>query len=213
MCSKACQGRSTSTPGREFELTLTKPFVEAHGLTAKHPKGVLAVDGWGVGGPSRSYVTRGDYFTLGPVRIDGLVASFGTQGKGAFSDPNYQGNVGSGLLKRFAVTFDYGHQIMYLKPLQPPASDVGVFDRAGFWLNLSPAGFKVMDLTAGSAAADTGLKVGDEITAVDGVAAQSVDLPQLRKRLRDEPAGTQVKLDVLAGGQARTVTLTLKDQI
>jgi S1-C subfamily serine protease len=70
-----------------------------------------------------------------------------------------------------------------------------------------------MDLTAGSAAAETGLKVGDEITAVDGVAAHSIDLPELRKRLRDEPAGTQVKLDVLAGGQARTVTLTLKDQI
>jgi Aspartyl protease/PDZ domain len=206
-------GRFDIDTGSRVELTLTKPFVEAHGLTAKHPKGVLAVDGWGVGGPSRSYVTRGDYFTLGPVRIDGLVASFGTQGKGAFSDPNYQGNVGSGLLKRFAVTFDYGHQIMYLKPLQPPAGDVAVFDRAGFWLNLSPAGFKVMDLTAGSAAANTGLKVGDEITAIDGVSAQKVDLPELRKRLRDEPAGTQVKLDVLAGGQARSVTLTLRDQI
>ena len=206
-------GRFDIDTGSRVELTLTKPFVEAHGLTAKHPKGVLAVDGWGVGGPSRSYVTRGDYFTLGPVRIDGLVASFGTQGKGAFADPNFQGNVGSGLLKRYAVTFDYNHQIMYLKPLQPPASDVGVFDRSGFWLNLSPGGFKVMDLTAGGAAAEAGLKVGDEITAVDGVAARSIDLPELRKRLRDEPAGAKVKLDVLAGGQPRAVTLTLKDQI
>jgi hypothetical protein len=206
-------GRFDIDTGSRVELTLTKPFVEAHDLTAKHPKGVLAVDGWGVGGPSRSYVTRGAYFSLGPVRIDDLVASFGTQAKGSFSDPNYQGNVGSGLLKRFAVTFDYGHQIMYLKPLQPPAGDVGVFDRAGFWLNLSPDGFKVMDLTPGSAAAATGLKVGDEITAIDGVSAHSVDLPELRKRLRDEPAGAQVKLDILAGGQARSVTLTLKDQI
>ena len=206
-------GRFDIDTGSRVELTLTKPFVAAHDLTAKHPKGVLAVDGWGVGGPSRSYVTRGAYFTLGPMRIDGLVASFGTQGRGAFSDPNFQGNVGSGLLKRYAVTFDYKHQIMYLKPLQPPALDVGVFDRAGFWLNLSADGFKVMDLTAGSAASETGLKVGDEITAVDGVAAHSIDLPELRKRLRDEPAGTRVKLDVLAGGQARAVTLTLRDQI
>jgi len=206
-------GRFDIDTGSRVELTLTKPFVEANGLTAKHPKGVLAVDGWGVGGPSRSYVTRGEYFTLGPVRIDGLVASFGSQGKGGFADPNYQGNVGSGLLKRFAVTFDYGHQVMYLKPLRPPAGDVGVFDRAGFWLNMSPAGFKIMDLTAGSAAAASGLKVGDEITAIDGVSAAKIDLPDLRKRLRDEPAGTQVRFDVLAGGQARNVTLTLKDQI
>ena len=206
-------GRFDIDTGSRVELTLTKPFVEAHGLTAKHPKGVLAVDGWGVGGPSRSYVTRGAYLTLGPVRVDGLVAGFGTQGKGAFADPNYQGNVGSGLLKRYAVTFDYNHQIMYLKPLRPPVADVGVFDRAGFWLNQSPAGFKVMDLTAGGAAADTGLKVGDEITAVDDVPAAKIDLPELRKRLRTQPSGTQVKLDVLASGQARTVTLTLRDQI
>jgi len=206
-------GRFDIDTGSRVELTLTKPFVEAHGLTAKHPRGVLAVDGWGVGGPSRSYVTRGDYLMLGPVRIDGVVASFGTQGKGAFADPNYQGNVGSGLLKRYVVTFDYNHRIMYLKPLRPAPTDVGVFDRAGFWLNLSPAGFKIMDLTAAGAAQAAGLKVGDEITAVDGAPAAKVDLPELRKRLRDEPAGTQVKLDVLANGQTRAVTLTLKDQI
>jgi hypothetical protein len=199
--------------GSRVELTLTKPFVEAHELTGKHPKGVLAVDGWGVGGPSRSYVTRGAWFDLGPLRVNGLVASFGTQAKGAFADPSYQGNVGSGLLKRYRVTFDYGHQLMYLKPLDPAPGDIGVFDRAGVWLNMSPAGFKVMDLTAGGAAAASGLRVGDEITAVDGVAAQKVDLPSLRKRLRDDPAGTAVRLDVLAGGRPRTVTLTLKDQI
>jgi hypothetical protein len=199
--------------GSRVELTLTKPFVEAHDLTAKHPKGVVAVDGWGVGGPARSYVTRGGWFDLGPVRVEGLVASFGTQGKGSFSDPNYQGNVGSGLLKRYRVTFDYDHQVMYLKPLAPAPTDVAVFDRAGFWLNQSAAGFKIMDLTAGGAASASGLKVGDEITAIDGVAAQKVDLPELRKRLRDDPAGTPVKLDVLAGGQSRQVTLTLKDQI
>ena len=206
-------GRFDIDTGSRVELTLTKPFVAAHDFTAKHPKGVLAVDGWGVGGPTRTYVTRSREFDLGPVRIDGLVAGFSTQARGSFADPNMQGNVGSGLLKRFAVTFDYNHQIMYLKRLQPPPADVGVFDRAGFWLNLSPGGFKVMDLTAGSAAALTGLKVGDEITAIDGVAAHLIDLPELRKRLRDEPAGTPVKLDVLAGGQARAITLTLRDQI
>ncbi|HZZ87170.1 MAG TPA: aspartyl protease family protein [Caulobacteraceae bacterium] len=199
--------------GSRVEVTLTKPFVEAHGLTQSHPKGVLAVDGWGVGGPSRSYVTRGSYLQLGPVRVEGVVASFGTQDKGAFADPNYQGNVGSGLLKRYAVTFDYNRQIMYLKPLQPPATDIAVFDRSGSWLNLSPAGFKIMDLTAGGAAAAAGLKVGDEITAVDGVPAAKIDLPTLRRRLRDEPPGTQVKLDVLAGGKPQALTLTLKDQL
>ena len=54
-------------------------------MTRKHLRdcalveGVSAVTGWGVGGPSRSYVTRAGEFTLGPVKIDGLVAGFESQ--------------------------------------------------------------------------------------------------------------------------------------
>jgi hypothetical protein len=199
--------------GSRVELTVTKPYVESSGLMTRHPKGVTAVDGWGVGGPSRSYVTRASSFDLGSVQIGPIVAGFSNQSRGAFSDPNFQGNVGSALLKRFVVTFDYDHQIMYLKPLPERPKDVDVFDRAGAWLNLSSAGFKVMDLTATGPAQAAGLKVGDEITAVDGVPAGQIGLPDLRRRLRNDPAGTQVKLNVLANGQARAVTLTLQDQI
>jgi hypothetical protein len=206
-------GRFDIDTGSRVELTVTKPYVESSGLMARHPNGVTAVDGWGVGGPSRSYVTRAASFDLGPVQIGPIVAGFSNQSRGAFSDPNFQGNVGSGLLKRFDVTFDYDHQIMYLKPLSRRPADVGVFDRAGAWLNLSSTGFKVMDLTATGPAQAAGLKVGDEITAVDGVPAAQIALPDLRRRLRDDPAGTQVKLDVLANGQARVVTVTLRDQI
>jgi Aspartyl protease/PDZ domain len=206
-------GKFDIDTGSRVELTLTRPFVEANGLTAKHPKGVAAVDGWGVGGRSRSYVTRASDLTLGPIRIPGVVTGFGTDAKGAFADPNYAGNVGSGLLKGFVVTFDYGHQVMYLKPLATPDPDVGTFDRAGFWINTSPAGFKIVDLTAGGAAQAVGLKVGDEITTIDGAPAGSIAISDLRKRLRDEPAGARVELTVQSGGAARPVTLTLKDQI
>jgi len=199
--------------GSRSELDITKPTVAANGLMAKHPKGVAAVDGWGVGGPSRSYITRGSELTLGPIKTSGVVAGFSTDAKGAFADPNYEGNVGSKFLKQFIVTFDYGRQIMYLKRLPKPDPDVGTFDRAGFWINTSPAGFKIVDLTAGGAAQAAGLKVGDEITAVDGAPAPSIAISDLRQKLRDEPAGTKVDLVVKSAGTARPVTLTLKDQI
>jgi membrane-associated protease RseP (regulator of RpoE activity) len=199
--------------GSRVELTLTKPFADANGLIAKHPKGVEAVDGWGVGGPARSYVTRGKDFELGPVKIGDVVASIGTQSKGAFADPSYQGNVGTGLLKRFVVTFDYGHQIMYLKPITPPPSDIGTFDRAGFWINASAKGFKIVDLTAGGPAAVAGLKTNDEITAVDGAPASGIAVTDMRQRLRDERPGTVIRLTVESGGQTRVVPLTLRDQI
>jgi len=206
-------GRFNIDTGSRVELTLTKPFVDANGLIAKHTKGVTAVDGWGVGGRSRSYVTRGGALTLGPVRIEAPVASFAIQSKGAFSDPNYEGNVGSGLLKRFVVTFDYDRQIMYLKPLAAPSPDIGTFDRAGFWINTSAKGFKIVDLTAGGPAASAGLKTGDEITAVNGAPAASIAISDLRQRLRDGTPGTVLNLTIESAGQSRTVELTLKDQI
>jgi hypothetical protein len=199
--------------GSRVELTLTKPFVAANGLMAKHPKGVSAVDGWGVGGRSTSYVTRAATLTLGTVKIDNLVAGFGLQSKGAFADPSYAGNVGSGLLKRFMVTFDYANRIMYLKALPAPTPDAATFDRAGFWINTSTKGFKIVDLTAGGAASAAGLKVGDEITAVDGAPASTVQISDLRMRLRNDPPGTVVKLSVASPAGDRDVALTLKDQI
>jgi membrane-associated protease RseP (regulator of RpoE activity) len=175
---------------------------------------VTAVDGWGVGGRSISYVTRSSGITLGPVKIDNLVVGYGVQSKGALADPSYQGNVGSGLLKRFVVTFDYDRQIMFLKALPTPVPDTNVFDRAGMWINASAKGLSIVDITAGGPAAAAGLKVGDEITAVDGAPAASLSLTDVRERLRNAAAGTVVTLALAApGGPPRTVALTLKDQI
>jgi hypothetical protein len=198
--------------GSRVELTLTKPFVEAHRLRTRRARGVTAVDGWGVGGRSISYVTRARELTLGPVKIENIVAGMATQSRGAFADANYQGNVGSGLLKRFVVTFDYERQVMYLKPQPGPVADVGVFDRSGMWINAAPDGFKVVDLTRGGAAERAGLKVGDELTAVDGRSATEVDLSDLRQRLRD-PSVKSVAFTVRSGGRTRPLRLVLKDQI
>jgi hypothetical protein len=206
-------GRFDIDTGSRDELTLTKPFSDTNELVAAHPRGVIAVDGWGVGGRTISYVTRGADLTLGTVRSDKLVVGLARQSKGALSDANFEGNVGSGFLKRFVVTFDYGHQIMYLKALPTPVPDSDVFDRAGFWINLSPKGFKVADLTKDGPAAKAGVKPDDEITAVDGVAAKSMPLPEARRRLRDDKPGTVVTLTVARGAQLLKIPVTLADQI
>ncbi len=198
--------------GSRAEFTVTKPFADANHLRESHPKGVVAVDGWGVGGPAVSYVTHGKELTLGPVKVGDFVAAFSVQDKGAFADPNYQGNVGTRLLKRFVATFDYGHQIMYLKALPAPVADIGTFDRAGAWINKSAKGFEVVDVTAGGPAAAAGLAVGDQITAIDGRPATTIQLSDVRAHLRDE-AVPAVLLVVDHAGQSRTVNLTLRDLI
>ncbi len=206
-------GKFDIDTGSRAEVTLNKPFSERNGLRAKHPRGADMVDGWGVGGPSRGYVTRGALLTLGPVEVKSVVATLTTQTKGAFAGDAYQGNIGGGVLKRFVVTFDYGRQIMYLKPLPTPPEDIGGFDRAGMWFNVSGDGFKIVDVTANGPAEAAGLKVGDEIVGIDGQPSNTVKIYELRRRLRSQPPGTVVALKVARSGASREVKVTLRDLI
>jgi membrane-associated protease RseP (regulator of RpoE activity) len=194
--------------GSRSELTLTKSFVDQSGLRAGHPKGVDAVNGWGVGGPTRAYITRGTGMTLGQIRIDNVVTSMSTQDRGGFS-----GSVGGGILKRFIVTFDYDHQTMYLKPRPGAVPDTGTFDRAGLWFNESPQGFDIIDVTKGAPAQRAGLKIGDTILAVDGGAVSKIHLYDLRQRLRNDPPGTVVTFRIKDGLVVEDVKVTLRDLI
>lgn len=55
--------------GSRTALDVTSPFVSAHGLRLHFTKGSLAVTGWGVGGPARSYVVRMPSVAIGGVTI------------------------------------------------------------------------------------------------------------------------------------------------
>jgi predicted aspartyl protease len=199
--------------GSRSQIDLTSPFVLAHDLKARFAKGTSAVVGWGVGGPARSYVVRLASLKLGSVEVHDVVAGLSEARGGSLSDPNFQGNIGSGLLKQFVVTLDYAHQLMYLKRIVPLPSDVGTFDRSGLWINANDGGFGVQDVATGSAAADAGIETGDLITAIDGKPAVTDGLAEARHLLRDRPAGTTVALTVTRGTATRIVTLTLRDQI
>jgi C-terminal processing protease CtpA/Prc len=120
------------------------------------------------------------------------------------------GNIGGGILKRFVVTFDYERGTMYLKPIAGRVADLDTFDRSGVWINKDADGFKIVDVTQGTPAAEAGLAKDDVITAVDGKSAASIALPELRKRLRNDAPGTVVTFAVKGKG---AVKLTLRDLV
>lgn len=205
-------GRFTIDTGSRASLTLNGPFAAKNNLAAS-PDAHEAVTGWGVGGPSRALALRGDTLTIGGLTIHGPVVEISTDKGGAFADASFAGNIGAGILKRFVVTLDYGHQIMYLKPAHGPIADLDTFDRSGMWINQNADGYAVVDVTKDAPADAAGIKAGDTIVAVDGRPAHDIPLYDMRQRLRDEAPGTVVRFTLKRGGETKDVALTLRDLI
>jgi PDZ domain/Aspartyl protease len=190
--------------GSRAEVTLTAPFVSVERLREAYPEGIEITDGWGVGGASRSYVVRAGELGLGSVATPRPIAGLSGARHGAFSDSNYEGNVGSGLLKRYVATFDYSRRTLFLKPTKRLDQDVGAFDRVGMWINLGEAGMTVMDLAAHGPAEKAGLKVGDVIVAIDGTAVLTRSLSDIRRSLKIAPMGHAIAVTYSREGASNT---------
>ncbi|WP_250634340.1 aspartyl protease family protein [Pinirhizobacter soli] len=206
-------GRFGIDTGARNVLSLTSPFAERNHIRDLEKNGAEAITGWGVGGASRGYVFRGKDLKLGDVTVKSPLAEFNLDKGGVGSIEAFPNNIGGGLLKRFVVTFDYDHQVMYLKPIPGKIDDLDTFDRSGMWLNSSGKGFGVVNVDDDAPAAKAGIAAGDIIVAVDGKAASSMHLYDLRRRLRNEAPGTEVALTVERHGKPRKVTLVLRNLI
>jgi hypothetical protein len=205
--------RFNTDTGSRSEVTLATPFVSDKRLRQAYPNGIEITDGWGVGGASRSYVVRAGELSLGSVTTSRPIAGLSEAKHGGFSDVNYEGNVGSGLLKRYVATFDYSSRTLYLKPTLSSDQDVGAFDRVGMWINLGEAGMTVMDLAAHGPAEEAGLKVGDVVVAIDGTAVLTRSLSDVRNSLKIAPVGRALTVTYSHGGASFTTQVVPRDLI
>jgi len=196
-------GKFIIDTGARQTLMLNSPFVAKNNLHNASVKGGEAVTGWGVGGPTTAFVIHGGLLKIGNVDVKGPLVLLTTDKGGSNADDQLAGNIGGGILKRFVVTFDYEHNTMYLKPVAGTVADLDTFDRSGMWFNKDTEGYRVVDVTAHTPAADAGLAKDDIITAVDGKAATSIALPAMRMRLRDEAPGTVVTFSIKGKGDVK----------
>jgi hypothetical protein len=205
-------GRFDLDTGSRASLDLMAPFVERHGLVARYGATAERIGGWGVGGPSREHVVRTGVLKLGPVAIPGVVTGLSTQRKGAFAATEVAGNVGYGVLSRFTVYLDYGHQQVILeKNARFDRRDP--YDRAGLWVHLGDGAFEVVEVVPGTPAAEAGLGAGDRIVSVDGRTPRQLTLHQLRSLLKERPAGTRLELRVKRDDGLHVVRLVLRDLV
>jgi membrane-associated protease RseP (regulator of RpoE activity) len=158
-------------------------------------------------------VTRGGELEIGDVTVDKPLTMFNFDKGGSGAAEAFPGNIGAGILKRFVVTLDYLHYVMYLKPVSGPVADLDAFDRSGMWINGGERGFKIAYVSAGTPAQQAGLKAGDIVAAVDGTPAGELHLYDVRQRLRDDPPGTIVKLEIRRGAENKDISIRLRNLI
>jgi hypothetical protein len=180
--------------GSRSDVSLTSPFVKREGLDAANAHAAIVTDGWGAGGPTRSKLVRARSMSLGTVQIGNPLAGLSAAKRGTFSDANFDGNVGSGLLKRFRVTFDYRQRTMYLSPLFPVDAGASHADRAGMWINLGSNGLEVMDTLTGGPADTAGLRKGDIVTFVADDSVSSRSLSDWRNYWKIAPLGQSITI-------------------
>ncbi|MCC6230591.1 MAG: aspartyl protease family protein [Phycisphaerales bacterium] len=104
------EGRFRLDTGANTALTFHAPTVERMKLLDNR-KATDTMLG-GVGGAIKAKAATLDWFTIGGQRLDKLTATFALENKGAFANPDIDGNIGAGILRNFKLVFDYPHERM-----------------------------------------------------------------------------------------------------
>jgi len=202
----------TIDTGSRSSLTLHSPFVRANNLVEMYHAAPESVTGWGIGGAVRGRMARLPALQIGDQRIDGVAGELFTGDKGAFANPDISANLGSGVLRRFTVAFDYDQRKMYLAP-NADFARADAFDRSGLWLLKDGEALQITDVVPDSAAARAGLRVDDRIVAIDGEAVAKHSLAQWRQLLRESPVGTRVEVRYRRGSGEQSGAIVLADRI
>ena len=173
---------------------------------------LLSIQQWqgaGVGGEYRETLTRGD-FALGTLKLPHEVVSYaGRAERGSESTQMQAGVIGESTLRRFDMTYDYGHKQVWIdsESKQSPTP----FNRAGLRIQRdAPDSFIVASIVPGSPADTAGLKPGDRIFAVNSQPASKLAASDVYITCAG-PIGTDVELVVASkeGGQSRRRSLRL----
>ena len=218
------QARLDSLPPSQFlvdtgdadaAVRLYGPYVAKYGLDKKYPHGEIAVGG-GVGGVSRSRRTRVGLFTVAGYTFPDVPADFSLDTKGGASLVN-AGSLGSRLLSRFILTFDYPHSRVFFAPAPGTESAFGTQttgitlmetkDKAGH------AHLAVAEVLPGAPAAKAGLQDFDEVLAIDGKPAGQIGLSEAKSLLSASSGPPHTLLVQSAVGKPRTVTAGLFDPL
>jgi len=102
--------------GDRSSLTLFGPFAKRYAFYRKYPSKENVLTGYGLGGP-----VYGDVFAIPTITVlgrtlDGVITRASRQTGGVFTGSDQGGGIGSGILKRFNIVFDYPRGVIIAWP-------------------------------------------------------------------------------------------------
>ncbi len=202
-------GRFRLDTGSGSTIDFNSPFVQAHKLVSGDSANYTPVTSVGIGGGAAGKLGVLPSLQLCGNRIDSLFVSYSSSAEGIFAGPNTAGNIGAAVLKRFAVTFDYGREAAYFRKIAAPAGSERPGNMAGLEFSRVLNDIVVSRVLPGRSA-DGFLLPGDVIVSVDGYDAKNMLLEQIDHLLNGR-RGNIVEIEVQRENQVIKVKLMLNE--
>jgi hypothetical protein len=204
---KTIEGAFILNTALDVPVVISNRYPETHRSFTRHTRTIPAIDeqpDWAEG----DTMARLDSFQIGPYSVGQAIAEFSRRSLTA-NDPHLVGEIGGGMLRRFAVTLDFPRQQVILNS----NSDFHAYDEAdmsGVSITASGPGlkrFEVTDVKSGTPGAAAGIQKGDVITGIDDEPAADLSLVEIRTLFRQITHPYKLLLD--RNGQTVTVILKL----
>ncbi|MFT7287374.1 MAG: hypothetical protein ACI87W_001488 [Halieaceae bacterium] len=153
------------------------------------PSDTFSITGQGISGDVHIEVARTPLLLVGGFALHDLPVSYAMAG--GETDNSSNGILGSQVLQRFSIVFDYPGERLLLKPSSKFSDPIRV-DRSGLQLRLHRMGAVVKSVAPDSAAGQGELHTGDIITHFDDEAISRVNISKLKHALGSDRASLPV---------------------
>ncbi len=102
--------------GDRSSLTLFGPFAKRHAFYGRYPSKKNIITGYGLGGPIYADVFALPNLNVLGAHLKSVITRASLQTGGVFASSEEGGSVGTGVLKRFNIIYDYPHHVIIAWP-------------------------------------------------------------------------------------------------
>jgi len=193
--------------GCMMTAVLTTPFAQQNNLPGPNQKTILDRSIAGLGGETRLLVGRATHFKIGNSTLPSPLIYISQDKAGALASSQFEGIIGTEILRRFKVIFDYSRHRLILERNAHFAEPVE-YDMSGMSLRAYGSDFRtfrIYQVLEDSPSAEAGLHVGDIIESVDTVPASQLTLEQVLQMMK--VPGREYELAINRAGVRRVVKL------